>query len=205
MGSREDREALELCAVGFEVKKPLRTAVLLEALSPPGSTNWGSILGVQSKQPTRRPASVALEILVAEDNEINQKVVSKMLERLGHCATVVANGQRALEQASARRFDIILMDIQMPGIDGYEAAARIRSDLPGLNAQTPVIALTAHARAGDRERCLAAGMDDYLSKPLKSEELRDTLDKWAGHRRPATLKTVTNSQPPTETGSNRDH
>ena len=132
---------------------------------------------VRRPLPPCRPAG-GLRVLVAEDNEVNQKVVSRMLERLGHSVEVAVNGSDALERAKASTFDIVLMDCQMPEMDGFEATARIRAALVGRR-RMPILALTANASDADRQRCLDAGMDAHLSKPLKLERLADALATWA--------------------------
>ena len=118
-----------------------------------------------------------LEVLVAEDNQVNRKVAGRMLENLGHAVTMAEDGQAAVDAVRQRRFDVVLMDVQMPVLDGFEATARIRELERGSPKRTPIVALTAHAMAGDRERCLAAGMNDYLSKPIKANDLGDLLDR----------------------------
>jgi CheY-like chemotaxis protein len=105
-----------------------------------------------------------LRILLAEDVRANQLIVMRALEKRGHTVDVASNGTQALEFASKSRYDVILMDVQMPDMDGFQATAAIRE--ADFQAHVPVIALTAHAMVGDRQRCLAAGMDDYLAKPL---------------------------------------
>jgi protein-histidine pros-kinase len=117
-----------------------------------------------------------LRILLAEDNVINQRVATRMLEMRGHEVVVAADGRQAVEAARAGGFDLILMDVQMPELNGFEAAARIRAAEPaGGQRVPPIVALTAHAMTGDRERCLEAGMDGYLAKPLRAEELDAVL------------------------------
>ena len=116
-------------------------------------------------------------ILVAEDDPVNQVVVSHQLESLGHSAKVVENGYEALEALTLEPYDLVLMDCQMPSLDGYETTRRIRK-LPGRLGQIPVVALTAHALEGDRHKCLAAGMDDYLPKPFREAELQEMLERW---------------------------
>lgn len=116
----------------------------------------------------------ALDVLVAEDNPVNQLVIQKMLERLGHTLTLVGNGVEAVEAARRRRFDLILMDVQMPEMDGVEAARRIIGEMPAP-VRPPIWALTAAAMKGDRERFLAAGMDGYLSKPIRFADLERAL------------------------------
>jgi PAS domain S-box-containing protein len=129
----------------------------------------------------RPPPLLPLQVLVAEDNPTNQKLVATLLQRRGHDVTIVANGRDAVDRALRRRFDLILMDVQMPEMNGLEAAEEIRrreGDASGgpVRGRTPIVALTAHAMAGDRERCLAAGMDGYLAKPLRPDELMATIE-----------------------------
>jgi signal transduction histidine kinase len=110
-------------------------------------------------------------ILVAEDNAINQRLVSRVLEKRGHLVTVVSDGSQVLASLARQAFDLVLMDVQMPGMDGFEATASIRAQEQVTGQHLPILALTAHAMHGDAKRCLDAGMDGYLSKPLKAEEL----------------------------------
>jgi len=110
-------------------------------------------------------------ILVAEDNPTNQKLVVALLEQQGHRVTLASDGKQALARAAEEDFDLILMDVQMPEMSGLEASAAIRERETGTRAHVPIVALTAHAMTGDRERCLAAGMDGYVSKPLRPDEL----------------------------------
>ncbi len=124
----------------------------------------------------RRPAG-ADPVLVAEDNPTNQAVAVRWLERLGFEAEVASDGETALEALAARSFAAVLMDCQMPRLDGYEATGELRRR-EGDERRTPVIAMTAHAMKGDRERCLEAGMDDYLAKPLRPDTLRTILERW---------------------------
>jgi CheY-like chemotaxis protein/HPt (histidine-containing phosphotransfer) domain-containing protein len=124
-----------------------------------------------------RPAARPLRILLAEDHPINQVVATHMLERLGHRTVVASHGRQALAAMESGAFDLVLMDLQMPVMDGFQALAAIREREragPG-SRRTPVVALTAHAMAGDRERCLAGGFDGYLPKPIRSDELARAL------------------------------
>jgi signal transduction histidine kinase/ActR/RegA family two-component response regulator len=122
-----------------------------------------------------------LRILVAEDNRVNQTVVSRILERAGHTVAIAGNGQEAVEIYGSGGFDLILMDVHMPVLDGFEATARIREMDLRRGVHTPVIALTASAMSGDRERCLRAGMDGYISKPVTRDALLDAIAQFAAH------------------------
>jgi len=118
------------------------------------------------------PAEVL--VLLVEDNPVNQKVLTAVLTRIGCAVHVVANGKQALESLARHSYDAVLMDCQMPVMDGYEATAELRRR-EGTGRRTPVIALTASAMAEDRERCMTAGMDDYLTKPVSMQNLAATL------------------------------
>jgi len=117
-----------------------------------------------------------LRVLVAEDNLINQKVIWRLLEKVGHTVVVANNGIEAVDIATREKFDLILMDIQMPGLDGFMALERIRADDNCASKAVPIVALTAHSMQGDAERCLEAGMDAYLSKPINSQLLFETIN-----------------------------
>jgi len=118
-------------------------------------------------------------VLLAEDNITNQIVAEGMLELFGCRVDLAVNGKEACQAVKDHKYDIILMDCQMPELDGYSATGKIREFEKQTGAsRTPIVALTAHAMGGDRERCLAAGMDDYLSKPLHPNQLQDVLEKW---------------------------
>ena len=117
----------------------------------------------------------SLRVLLAEDNAINQKVATRMLTKAGHAVIVAADGRAALDLVTREAFDVVLMDIQMPEMDGLQATAAIRAREAGGARRVPIVALTAHAMKGDRERCLAAGMDAYVSKPVRGDELLATL------------------------------
>jgi two-component system, sensor histidine kinase and response regulator len=125
-----------------------------------------------------------LQILLVEDNVINQKLASRLLEKAGHVVTIAANGKEAVDQVSARPFDLVLMDVQMPEMDGLEATQVIRQKENG-EKRLPIVALTAHAMVGDRERCLAAGMDGYVTKPVQTQVLFATMAQVLGLSRSA--------------------
>jgi PAS domain S-box-containing protein len=120
-----------------------------------------------------------LRILLAEDNAFNQKVAEGMLANMGHSTTIVPNGREAVSAVASRSFDLILMDVEMPYMDGFEATRAIRETEKSLGRRTPIVAMTAYAMKGDRERCLQSGMDGYLSKPINSSELFHTIENVA--------------------------
>lgn len=134
--------------------------------------------------PECKPASTMLmpgplRILVAEDNQINQKLINRLLAKDGHAVTIVSNGEEVLDVLNRQQVDIVLMDVQMPVMDGLEATRRIRSNEQGKEMRLKIVAITANALDGDRERCIEAGMDDYLTKPIHISELREIL-KYTG-------------------------
>ena len=129
-----------------------------------------------------------MKVLLAEDGLINQRVAINLLEMLGHTVTVAVNGREAVAAWQREPFDVVLMDVHMPEMDGFDATAAIRREEQATGRHTPIIALTANAMLGDRDRCLTAGMDGYLSKPVTEQQLRQTLEQHA----PAS-----SSQPPT--------
>jgi CheY-like chemotaxis protein len=131
----------------------------------------------RSKKPPR-----ALRVLVAEDNPTNQTLILALLEQRGHDVSIVNNGRLAVERATQQPFDVVLMDVQMPEMGGLEATAAIRAAEQKTGGRVPIVALTARAMTGDREQCLAAGMDAYVPKPLRAEELFAVIDALAGSR-----------------------
>jgi CheY-like chemotaxis protein len=155
--------------------KPVKEAQLLDALS--------AVFGARSSEAVRMKTVVdqsiganhPLRILLAEDNVVNQKVALKILDRMGYRADVASNGKEAVDAVARQPYDVVLMDVQMPEMDGVQATARIRDQ---FGEQRPwIIALTANALQGDRERYLGVGMDDYLSKPIKVDELGNALSR----------------------------
>ncbi|MEW8506256.1 MAG: transporter substrate-binding domain-containing protein [Candidatus Thiodiazotropha sp.] len=154
--------------------------VLIKPISP--STLFDSInavvLGQHKKLPKRhfKARRFKGQVLLVEDNPINQQVARELLEKLGLLVVTVSSGEQAIEKIKENDFDLVFMDLQMPGIDGLEATRRVRSEVK--NTYVRIIAMTAHAMRGDRERCLAAGMDDYLSKPIDPEKLSRMLLAW---------------------------
>ena len=123
--------------------------------------------------PIRRP----LRVLLAEDNEVNQRLAVRLLEKQGHTVALARNGKEAVAALAEGAFDLVLMDVQMPEMDGFEATAHIRRAEEGSGRRVPIVAMTAHAMKGDRERCFQAGMDGYISKPIQPRELFDAIDR----------------------------
>jgi CheY-like chemotaxis protein len=119
-----------------------------------------------------------LRVLLAEDNLVNQKLAVKLLEKRGHVVTIANNGREAVEHFDAAVFDLVLMDMQMPEMDGVQATAAIRGRECLTGAHTPIIAMTAHVMSGDRERCFAAGMDAYLPKPVDPSALYHVIESF---------------------------
>ena len=136
-----------------------------------------------------------LNVLVAEDNETNQMVVHGMLRQFGCNVHLVENGKEAVRMFIQQPPDLIFMDCQMPGMDGYQATMNIRNHEKEIGIKTPIVAVTAHAMQGDREHCLKMGMDDYLAKPFKKEELKNILSRWSHHKKDAAIdqKAVTSN------------
>lgn len=127
-------------------------------------------------------APLAGHVLIVEDNRVNQRVAEKLLARLGLTSEIAENGRVALERLAGGSFDALLMDCQMPEMDGFEATRCIRTGRAADVARIPIIAMTANAMSGDRQRCIDAGMDDYISKPVALETLEATLRRWLDGR-----------------------
>jgi CheY-like chemotaxis protein len=163
----DERRAIALGVSSYLIKPVKQSDLLdriLEALAGPSSH-------APARVPSARPSGRRLRVLVAEDNVVNQRVAVGMLERAGHRAVVVENGRQALAALARETFHLVLMDVQMPELDGFETTLSIRERERGTPRHVPIVALTAHAMKGDAERCLAAGMDAYLAKPLQAAEL----------------------------------
>jgi len=141
----------------------------MPAVSPTASASAAPI----ALLPPTRP----LHVLVVDDTVINQRLASGLLLKRGHTVEIAASGKAALEALERTKFDLVLMDVQMPEMDGFEATAAIREQERETGRRTRIVAMTAHAMSGDRERCLAAGMDGYLSKPIDQRSLFDVVEK----------------------------
>jgi PAS domain S-box-containing protein len=178
-GQRGDAARCRELGIAAYLVKPIRRSELLEAIllvlgRPPVGQDRSQLI----TRHTLREARRKLRILVAEDNAVNRELVIRRLQKQGHTAIAVTNGREAVErwEQEAASCDLILMDVQMPETDGFQATAQIREKERNSGKHIPIIALTAHAMKGDRERCLAAGMDAYVAKPIRHQELMDTIE-----------------------------
>jgi len=196
-GQRLDPELMKEAGISQCLIKPVKQSRLLDALAD--TTHPASSAAVQPPSRSRSPETRAarptqpLRILLAEDNAVNQKLALRQLRKLGYPATAVGNGAEVLQEVERFAYDVILMDCQMPELDGYEVTQRIREFEKRSNARgAPVyiIAVTAHALDGDRERCLSAGMNDYLTKPLHIAQLESALSRALRRRPPAAKSAV---------------
>ena len=185
-GHRGDAARCQKLGVAAYLLKPIRQSELREAI--------GRVLGAKAENvaiplitrftlQTTRERSALLNVLLVEDNAVNQRLAARLLEKRGHRVAVTANGREALAALEKDDYDLVLMDVQMPEMDGLEATAAIRKREEQSGKHQVVIALTAHAMKGDEERCLAAGMDGYLSKPIRPAELDAMLDGYVARRR----------------------
>ncbi len=197
-------EVARMEAAGYAgyLSKPIKQSQLFDCIS--------AVVSRAGQAPTRTGAPIVtahsleqmrdrerVHVLVAEDNPVNQKVAARTLEKLGFRARIAANGKEALAAIEREHFDLVLMDCQMPEMDGFEATARLRAiESERGGARMPVVAMTANAMSGDREQCIAAGMDDYIAKPFNPQELLRILERWtarassSAESEPAELRTL---------------
>jgi len=180
-GHRGDAERCNKLGISAYLLKPIRQSELREAiarvLGARESKGAIPLITRYSLHDERDPESV-LNVLLVEDNLVNQRLATRLLEKRGHRVVVAGNGREALETLGKAKFDLVFMDIQMPEMDGIEAISAIRQKEIGTDRRLTVIALTAHAMKGDREKCVTAGMDDYLSKPIRPQELDEILERY---------------------------
>lgn len=181
VGHRGDAARFRELGVASYLTKPVRQSLLLEAVL--------AVVGRVAERPASLPlvtrhslneARRALSVLLAEDNRVNQRLVTALLHKQGHTTVIVGTGRAAVSAVADGDFDLVLMDVQMPEMDGLEATAAIRLAEVGTGRHVPIVALTANAMAGDREACLAAGSDGYLAKPLDVQQLYALLDSLVG-------------------------
>ena len=184
-GYRGDAERCKQLGVAAYLLKPIRQSELREAiaqvLGAHEQTGAIPLVTRYSLQDARDPMTV-LQILVAEDNLVNQRLVTRLLEKRGHRVVLAVDGRQAIEALHRGSFDLVLMDVQMPEMDGLEATTIIREKEKKTGKHQPIIALTAHAMTGDRDRCLTAGVDAYLTKPIRPQELDQILDNYVNRR-----------------------
>ena len=200
LSSAEQHNQVRRCYdLGLDVylTKPVRQSELLAAIQ--------NALGLQPPSETRHELSPQtshndgrqLRVLLTEDNPVNQRLAIRVLEKRGHIVELAANGKQAVDLCARKRFDVILMDVQMPEMNGFDATTIIRQQELATGLHTPIIAMTAYAMKGDRERCLAAGMDAYVSKPIRAEELFQAIADLAPAPLPAP-RTSDNTPPVSE-------
>jgi signal transduction histidine kinase/DNA-binding response OmpR family regulator/HPt (histidine-containing phosphotransfer) domain-containing protein len=159
--------------------KPVKPSDLLDAILTALAGTAPARRKPAGAAPAAAPAAAPLRILLAEDNAVNQKLAVRLLEKQGHQVLLAPNGRQAVDAVEEQPFDLVLMDVQMPEMNGLEAAAAIREREKVTGGHVPIIALTAHAMKGDREECVAAGMDDYITKPLQAKELYEAIARQA--------------------------
>jgi len=184
--------------VGAYLTKPVRRARLLEAVADAAGAEEPIVapeaVDELLEPPVAAVPATAARVLVAEDNAVNQLVIETMLAKRGFAVDLAGDGAEALAMLAHGAYSAVFMDCQMPNLDGYAATGRIRAQEQD-GERLPVIAMTAHAMKGDRERCLDAGMDDYLSKPLRPDALDDVLERWLGLARSPAVAAVTGASP----------
>jgi CheY-like chemotaxis protein len=202
IGKRSDARRMYEAGFAAYLMKPIKPALLFDCVL--------TVLGQEHAHAGRGRAPLVTRhslaekrlmtqghVLVAEDNIVNQKVATRLLEKMGCRADAVANGREVLDALNRIPYDLVLMDCQMPEMDGYEATQAIRKR-PGEDRKIPIVAMTAHAMEGDRQKCLDAGMDDYISKPVAADSLREVLETWLSQRAAGTgrWKSVSAIEPP---------
>jgi two-component system, sensor histidine kinase and response regulator len=164
--------------VGAYLTKPVKPSELLDSIS--GLLNVPSAQGSDEAFASRlslKESQSRLRVLLAEDNQVNQTVAVRLMEKRGYKVVVVNNGKQAVERWEQEMFDLVLMDVQMPEMNGFEATAAIRARETEQSGHIPIIAMTAHAMKGDQDRCLAAGMDGYTAKPIRVKEFFETIER----------------------------
>jgi len=196
-GERGDAMRCRELGVAAYLTKPVQQAELLDAIL--------IALGTRAKteaapslvtRHSLRETRVRLQILLVEDNAVNQLVALRLLEKNGHTVTVASNGRKALAALEEQPYDLILMDVQMAEMNGWEATQAIREKEKTTGQHIPIVAMTAHAMKGDEERCLAVGMDAYLTKPIRGQELLAVLDEIGRNKVDPSRSAGTNSTSP---------
>ncbi|MBK6791075.1 MAG: PAS domain S-box protein [Anaerolineales bacterium] len=178
MGQRGDASRLEALGCAGYLLKPVKQQILFDAVSAVLQRKEDQAPPLITRHVLAEQRKSTLRILLAEDNPINQKLAIVLLQKSGHSVDAVETGLQAFEKVKTNQYSVVLMDVQMPDMDGFEATRQIRIWEQPRRQHIPIIAMTAHAMSGDRERCIAAGMDDYVTKPLEPRVLFNVLDRW---------------------------
>ncbi|MFQ5583388.1 MAG: response regulator, partial [Calditrichia bacterium] len=195
MNHPKQRKVISDLKISGKLAKPIKPSELLNEIL--------IVMGVSSKAEDRtvketfvitKNGGEPLKVLLAEDNRINQKIILRLLKKMNFNVSIAGNGTEAVLKAKSDKFDLVLMDVQMPEMDGLTATRKIRELEKESGTHVPIIAITAHAMKGDREKCLDAGMDEYLTKPIKSEHLQKMIAKIMGNGNPATVNIEDNAQ-----------
>ena len=198
LGTRVDAQPATSIPFITYSSKPVKTTQLFETLTRAFTNAKGPTERFTPSKPQPLAAPPSLQILLCDDNSINQKVAARILQQLGYKSDITVNGREALDAMDKKKYDIVFMDVMMPEMDGLEATQEIRRRQKAgtlENYQSPIIiAMTAQAMQGDREKCIAAGMDDYLAKPIRPGDVRGMIEKWSAQR--AVPAAVTPSPPP---------
>jgi two-component system sensor histidine kinase/response regulator len=185
-GHRGDAARCKALGVAAYLLKPVRQSELREAIARVlGARPQDGVIPLVTRfslQDARAPEE-SLRVLLAEDNLVNQRLAVRLLEKRGHRVAVAENGVEALKALEKEKFDLVLMDVQMPEMDGLEATAAIREKERGTGMRQAIVALTAHAMKGDREKCIAGGMDEYLTKPIRPQDLDQLLEKYVAMKK----------------------
>jgi len=179
VGQRGDAARCRQLGVSAYLRKPIRQGELLQAIETAFGQPREAVKGKLITRHSLHERLKGLRILLAEDNAVNQILAVRLLEKGGHSVAIANNGREAVAFLETQAFDIVLMDVQMPELDGLEATARIRERERTTGGHVPIIAMTANALKGDREKCLESGMDDYLTKPIRTAALFDALHRWS--------------------------
>ncbi len=195
LGPRPNTQVMEETQIGAYIAKPVKQSQLFDALATvlgaPAGSAWSPKVeeDVPSQPAEDAQPHVRRRVLVADDNVVNQKLTLKILEKLGYAGEAVDNGVEAVRATEMEHYDAVLMDCQMPEMDGFQATAEIRRrEIAGR--RLPIIALTANAMKGDQQKCLEAGMDDYVSKPISLKDLANALKRWTSEEQPGAGQTV---------------
>ncbi len=199
-GHQAPKDIIASLGVDRILTKPVKQSDLLDAITRLFGTATRDDQGAEETIETRPHHVPPMKVLLAEDGRVNQMVAIRLLEDRGHSVVLATNGRQALGTLEHENFDAVLMDVQMPEMDGYEATGAIREKEKSAGGHIPIIAMTANAMKGDREKCLEAGMDDYVAKPVRSHELFTTLEKYAAAAREGDVPVAANAgaTPPSE-------